>query len=449
MHTPLSHRAARALTLAAILLAACATDPVPTAPDGAVYAPDRSDALTLIVEPGADVAASLASALTMAPTGSTITFHPALAGTVILLGTPIATGGRTLTIEGPPGGVTLSGGGGTPLAVVDASGTLALRGLSLVGGRRSLAIPAARSGGITSYGSLALDRVTMSGNATPDFFLPFSTDPGYGGAIHAAAGTVLIQNSTISGNSAGSTGGGIFTGSEAITVVVNSTIAGNTAPTVGGILAAGVTTLENTLFASNSGDNCAMLFSEFPNGVSVSDDASCGDGAHVRVVDDLLLGALQDNGSGLRTHLPLAGSPALDVTATCASATDQRGIARPQGAGCDAGAVERAVATVALDAGGKVTTAGAAIVGGTLTCSGAQPVRVAVSLSQAQKIRKVATTVTGSASDTFPCDGTGRWSLTIVPANGVFVNAGAVAEASATTDDVATATRSVKLSWAR
>ena len=62
--------------------------------------------------------------------------------------------------------------------------------------------------------------------------------------------------------------------------------------------------------------------------------------------DKLKLGALADNGGPTKTHLPLAGSPAIDgglctvggVTVTA----DQRGSSRP-GLGtvlCDAGAVE-------------------------------------------------------------------------------------------------------------
>jgi hypothetical protein len=59
------------------------------------------------------------------------------------------------------------------------------------------------------------------------------------------------------------------------------------------------------------------------------------------------LGVLADNGGPTLTHLPLAGSPAIDsVPASVCTGlvsgpfSDQRGIARPQGAGCDAGAVE-------------------------------------------------------------------------------------------------------------
>jgi hypothetical protein len=55
-----------------------------------------------------------------------------------------------------------------------------------------------------------------------------------------------------------------------------------------------------------------------------------------------MLQPLADNGGGLPTHALVAHSPATDLVpaADCALATDQRGIARPQGARCDAGAFE-------------------------------------------------------------------------------------------------------------
>ncbi|MDJ0865887.1 MAG: choice-of-anchor Q domain-containing protein [Myxococcota bacterium] len=62
---------------------------------------------------------------------------------------------------------------------------------------------------------------------------------------------------------------------------------------------------------------------------------------------DALLDELADNGGPTLTHLPLAGSPAIDAgVANGCAATDQRGVARPQdgdgngSAVCDRGAVE-------------------------------------------------------------------------------------------------------------
>jgi hypothetical protein len=59
---------------------------------------------------------------------------------------------------------------------------------------------------------------------------------------------------------------------------------------------------------------------------------------------DPLLNRLGFYGGSTRTQPPLSGSPVLDAIPAeqCALPTDQRGVARPQGAGCDIGAVEGA-----------------------------------------------------------------------------------------------------------
>jgi len=58
-----------------------------------------------------------------------------------------------------------------------------------------------------------------------------------------------------------------------------------------------------------------------------------------RTVADPQLGPLAANGGFSPTHLLQAGSPAIDAGA-CVIATDERGVARPQGVACDLGAVE-------------------------------------------------------------------------------------------------------------
>ena len=61
-----------------------------------------------------------------------------------------------------------------------------------------------------------------------------------------------------------------------------------------------------------------------------------------RIFLDPLLGPLQDNGGPTFTHALLPGSPAIDhiPAENCEVTTDQRGVARPQGAACDIGAYE-------------------------------------------------------------------------------------------------------------
>ena len=61
---------------------------------------------------------------------------------------------------------------------------------------------------------------------------------------------------------------------------------------------------------------------------------------------DPRLGPLGDNGGPTLTHLPRLGSPALDQGSLACPPADQRGVARPQGAACDLGAVERQAADV-------------------------------------------------------------------------------------------------------
>jgi len=59
------------------------------------------------------------------------------------------------------------------------------------------------------------------------------------------------------------------------------------------------------------------------------------------IFTDPLLGPLADNGGPQQTMALGAGSPAINAgNSTACPATDQRGIGRPQGSGCDIGAYE-------------------------------------------------------------------------------------------------------------
>ena len=57
-----------------------------------------------------------------------------------------------------------------------------------------------------------------------------------------------------------------------------------------------------------------------------------------------ILAPLANNGGPTKTHALPAGSPAIDAIPPFdpgCTGTDQRGVARPRGAGCDIGAFER------------------------------------------------------------------------------------------------------------
>lgn len=80
----------------------------------------------------------------------------------------------------------------------------------------------------------------------------------------------------------------------------------------------------------------------FDNGYNISEDVACIDES-TSFAADPLLGPLQDNGGSTHTHAPLEGSPAIDaipLEVECTVTEDQRGVARPQGEGCDIGAYE-------------------------------------------------------------------------------------------------------------
>jgi hypothetical protein len=77
-------------------------------------------------------------------------------------------------------------------------------------------------------------------------------------------------------------------------------------------------------------------------GHNVFTDATCNPVGSDLVVASSGLGALAQNGGPTATQALLPGSPAIDnADGALCPAVDQRGVPRPQGAGCDVGAFER------------------------------------------------------------------------------------------------------------
>lgn len=153
-----------------------------------------------------------------------------------------------------------------------------------------------------------------------------------------------FDNTTISGNTAATAGGGVFlpeldlgSNPESAMTVDSSTIAGNTAPTGGGVYrTSGGTTLTNTIVADNTGgdlgeaaaapDDLALSFDLIENPGTVA-TSTLVPGSNITGVDPQL-GPLAQNGGPTQTHLPGAGSRAIDGGST-ALAADQRGRSRP------------------------------------------------------------------------------------------------------------------------
>jgi hypothetical protein len=194
-----------------------------------------------------------------------------------------------------------------------------------------------RGGGIAAGGNVTLTRSTLSGN---------TVDGGSGGGIGSSS-AVTATNSTISGNTAAVGAGGIGA-SEDVTLVY-ATVVGNSSTDGANIGSeAGLVSFGSVVALSQGGGAaCTILGSATSNGFNFSDDASCGftgigDRQNAGAPG---LGALGNNGGPTQTRLPEPGSPLIDAigVANCnfdGITTDQRGVSRPQGPGCDIGAVE-------------------------------------------------------------------------------------------------------------
>lgn len=171
-----------------------------------------------------------------------------------------------------------------------------------------------------------------------------SCDSGCGGAIYADANTVLIYNSTISGNTVSSSsgryaGGGIYVAGTGTTLkIYNSTITANSnsSGSGGGLyVASGTAQIKNTIIASNtatSGTDCyGTITSDGYN--LISDKNGCtvtattgdqfGDSSSGTVIDPGL-DALASNGGNTQTH-------ALQTTSLAKNAADPAGCTDPDG----------------------------------------------------------------------------------------------------------------------
>jgi predicted outer membrane repeat protein len=219
--------------------------------------------------------------------------------------------------------------------------TMTFENITITGGHT-----AGNGGGVSIGGSPTFIDATVSGNTA-------SGGGSEGGGVFAT-GTASFTNSTVSNNSSSRDGGGVAAGDVSLTY---ATVAGNNAPTGANIeiLSFDSIIAFGSVVALPDGGGANCDFQPAPvttsHGYNWDDDGSCGFGAgpgdHPNGGDPLL-GPLADNGGLTQTRLPQTGSPLIDAipTASCQAdgasgiTTDQRGVGRPQGPGCDIGAVE-------------------------------------------------------------------------------------------------------------
>jgi predicted outer membrane repeat protein len=335
-------------------------------------------ALVAITAPPAAATTSVAteSALRTAFSDSTET-HIDLTADITLSskcpdGAIIRTGTTPIVVDGHGHTVTQTCTTGvSSLFVNNDGGALTFENITITGGHST-----ANGGGIlTQDGDVTLIDSTVTGN----------TSTSNGGGIAADVATLTLTNSTVSNNHAAAVkGSGAGGGILAKTVIAtDSTISGNSAVSAGG----GTFALDYTLvytdvvgntapqganldiensdtlisFASvitnplGGGDNCFFGQGEHTvsHGYNWDDDGSCGFGAGPGDKSNAGspgLGSLADNGGDTETLLPQTGSGLIDAIPNSACeadgasgiALDQRGSARPSppGGKCDIGAVE-------------------------------------------------------------------------------------------------------------
>jgi len=270
--------------------------------------------------------------------------------------------------SGPGGGIwnngaltltnsTVSGNIGYESGGIANSGTLTLTNSTVSGNGAS------QGGGITNSGTLTLTNSTVSGNRSVGETLRGAA----GGGIDNIAGTLTLTNSTVSGNSSYGAGGGILNRNNGALTLTNSTVSGNSASYEGGGIAnSGTLTLTNSTVSGNTAELDGGGIANFGtltltntlvdndcDGTALSGGGNlespgntCGLDQPTDVTEvtaeALKLAPLQDNGAPTQTHALLPGSVAIDLIpeAMCVMETDQRGVARPQGAACDVGAFE-------------------------------------------------------------------------------------------------------------
>jgi CSLREA domain-containing protein len=320
----------------------------------------------------------------LALTGSTITGNRAGFGGVG------ASGGEDLaaatTLPSGDGGAGGDGGG-----IANDGGTVSITDSTIVGNY-------AGDGGLGGRGAKGSSYASNGGDAGA------GGAGGSGGGVSTRGGSISITNSTIASNAAGRGGGGGIGGTgttsggaggsggnagdgggldvvggaiatlESVTIADNRVANGGaggdsggpaTAPgpfgtagatgATGGVFSRDAeTSLRDSLVGPNSGGNCALVID---GGHNLTFGAAGCPASFI--FGDPQLGPLRDNGGPTATMSLAKGSPAIDRVPAHGAAcprTDQRGVPRPAGAGCDIGAYEVALPLISEIAAHAIAT---------------------------------------------------------------------------------------------
>ena len=243
-----------------------------------------------------------------------------------------------------------------------------------------------RGGGVFNAGALSIFETTLEGNTAEEgggiyahdasrvagdlwlyelgqVDLAYSTISNNtairGAGVYSIALRTSVWNSTLSGNAASEQGGALYLGGTTLgastVYLTQNTVANNTAPVGSALVASGETPslrmAGNIVSGECVAQGNAVVFESRGYNVE-SPGESCGftqSSDQPNTAGELLiLGPLRDNAGETKTHRPTTDSIAVDLIPVeeCVSVfpieigDDQRRVARPQGAGCDAGSVE-------------------------------------------------------------------------------------------------------------
>jgi hypothetical protein len=187
-------------------------------------------------------------------------------------------------------------------------------------------------GAVYNMGLMHLYRSSLTNN---------SAMGGFGaGAYNETPGALLLRNTTISGNMgdpATRGGAGIYNyGGEVRVEFV--TLAYNSPD---GIMndGGGMVDMRSSILTAHAMGNCLEVGSA---GYNLSSDDTCAslEPSDLSGVDPMLAWLDMNGGTNL-SHALQVGSPAIDSgTPDMCTSEDERGVSRPQGAGCDRGAIE-------------------------------------------------------------------------------------------------------------
>ncbi|OKH13829.1 CHAT domain-containing protein [[Limnothrix rosea] IAM M-220] len=280
--------------------------------------------------------------------------------------------GQTLNLRTSvvTGNVISAGGGYGGGIKVGAGGTATITDSLITANRVDGAL--SDGGGIVNFGNTTLLRTTVSGNRA---------NGSGGGIFNNYNDDLTLQDSTVSGNTATGAGGGIF--NDGNTDLFNSTILGNTATGAGGGIANGYggsgTTvfldITNSIIANSSGADIEDTLSPFGRattaaGENIVENSAVSIAGNPVITDDPSLMPLGDYGgldvgdpntgtSPITTHFFFFDSPALNAgdNAAVISTTDQRGGSRIVDVAVDLGAVEFQGVSLSLVGGDGQSTA--------------------------------------------------------------------------------------------